>query len=447
MNPLNVVSVQIGGANPGDFVIQSDQCSDQVLAAHDSCSLLVAFVPTTNGVRTASLTVAYESFSGLQSQTLTLSGTGDPPQPTICVAANLVAFPITEIGSSTNLSVAVVNCGTLGLANFNASISGSGTNDFSIVSPICPSIAPGAVCPLTIAFAPTASGTRAAALTLTGVGATNQVVQLTGAGIAPSPRVCIPGNLNFGSVLLGSNAVQTVVVTNCGSALLSIGALTLSGPDAAKFTIQPATDGCSSSAIPPGGNCSFSVTYAATKVGGSAAFLTINDNTATGPEQISLTAACVNTQPDASISSKLTAKSFVGTGIINATGSGQEIKQTVKRGKTCVFYVQCQNVGSGNDRFTVLGGGSGAGYAAQYFLGTAVRGEDDVNITRAVTQGAFALTTLGAGATTSESSLIRVVITADRLAVLNTQHSVLITFTSSSNPLKSDTVKATFTIK
>ena len=367
--------------------------------------------------------------------------------------AGSLAFPVTEIGSRSKLDIVVANCGTLVLSNFSAMITGTdpGTNDFKIVQTTCPlgsAVPISGTCTLTIEFKPTAARMRPAFLTLSGDGITNQNVQLTGTGKAPAPLICIPNNLylDCGAVVLGSHTAQSVVVTNCGTALLTIGSIDLSGPDASKFQIV--TDGCSHSDIPPGGICSFSVVYTPTTVGSASATVTINDNTATGTHSINLGGQCVNTQPDASISSKLTPKSFVGKGVFDSTGTGagQEVSLPVTRGKSCVFYVVCQNAGTGTDRFTVSGGRSGSGYRVQYFLGTAIRGEDNVDITSTVTAGGYTTADLGAGGSTGEATLLRIVVTADKLAAKGA-HSVLVTYTSQSNQLKTDTVKATFTIK
>ena len=160
---MNVLSVQLAGNNPGDFVILQDQCSEKSLDPQETCSTLVGFSPTTNGVRTATLVVTYESFSGPQTKTLLLSGTGDAPRPQICTSASLV-FPVTDIGSSTNLSFVVTNCGTLVMPDFSVTLAGVASNDYQVVPPVCSSIPAGGTCTLTIAFAPTTNGTRAASL-------------------------------------------------------------------------------------------------------------------------------------------------------------------------------------------------------------------------------------------------------------------------------------------
>ena len=445
-NPFNVVSVTLAGDNLGDFKIVEQQCQDQWLSPQHACSMMVEFDPTTNGVRKANLVVEYVISSGPQTQTLQLSGTGDAAQPQICVSASAVTFPSTTVGFSTNLSVVVTNCGTLALS-LNTSLTGAGATDFYIDPAACPTIAPGASCALPIRFTPTTNGTRTASLIVSGAGATSQPISLTGPASKRVPRVCLPSKLNFGAVALGASTNQIVSITNCGTEPLAISSITLSGTNAARFAVLPA-DGCSNHSLAPGDSCSFTVAYTPTAVGSTSATLIIRDNDiATSPQSISLVGTCVNNQPNASISSKLTAKSFVGLGTNNTTGVGQECKQNVTHGKTCVFYVLCQNAGSSSDRYTVLGGGDGAGYTVQYFLGPAVRGDPGVDITRAVENGQYLMTALGAGASTSTSSMLRIVVTADKTATKGTTSSLLITFTSGVDATKSDTVKATFTIK
>ena len=57
------------------------------------------------------------------------------------------------------------------------------------------------------------------------------------------------------------------------------------------------------------------------------------------------------------------------------------------------------------------------------------------------------MTALGAGASTSASSMLRIVVTADKTAAKGTAGSLLVTFTSGLDATKSDAVKASFTIK
>jgi hypothetical protein len=67
-------TLQIANSNPEEFVVESDTCSDAVLAGHASCALTIRFRPTSGGQRSANLAIL-DSASG-QELTLAMTGTG-----------------------------------------------------------------------------------------------------------------------------------------------------------------------------------------------------------------------------------------------------------------------------------------------------------------------------------------------------------------------------------
>jgi Divergent InlB B-repeat domain/Lactonase, 7-bladed beta-propeller len=85
---LNVTSVALGGANPGDFKISSNNCG--MLAVNSFCTVGVEFFPQATGGRNATVSVTDNASSS--PQTVMLSGTGEPippppPQVTLTVSA------------------------------------------------------------------------------------------------------------------------------------------------------------------------------------------------------------------------------------------------------------------------------------------------------------------------------------------------------------------------
>jgi streptogramin lyase/ribosomal protein L24E len=73
-----VGSVTLGGANAGDFRILSDTCTNQTVGDNSSCSVSVAFAPSTLGTRSSNLTVVA---NGTALPSSSLSGTGVAPPP------------------------------------------------------------------------------------------------------------------------------------------------------------------------------------------------------------------------------------------------------------------------------------------------------------------------------------------------------------------------------
>jgi hypothetical protein len=69
-----VGSVTRSGSNATDFAVASDGCSNRTLAAHASCSVVLAFAPGGAGVRSATLSVPI----GGRSISTAVAGTGSP---------------------------------------------------------------------------------------------------------------------------------------------------------------------------------------------------------------------------------------------------------------------------------------------------------------------------------------------------------------------------------
>jgi len=90
-----------------------------------------------------------------------------------------------------------------------------------------------------------------------------------------SPSTCFsPQGLNFGFVRTGTSQNQTVTVTNCGNASLTISSIASSN---SIFTIPTSSNGCSQ-AVATNSSCSFVVTLTPTAVAAATATLTIASN-------------------------------------------------------------------------------------------------------------------------------------------------------------------------
>lgn len=160
---LVVDDLSIGGANAGDFSVDSSTCGGSV-AAGDSCVVDVAFKPSATGSRAASLEIS--SNDATSPSLVPLSGTGT--QPAIAVAPASVDFgeqPVSSIGASRSL--VVTNSGTGELNVGRAVVSGPAADDFLVNDSGCAGgIAPGGECAIAVRFAPSTGGSRAATLSV-----------------------------------------------------------------------------------------------------------------------------------------------------------------------------------------------------------------------------------------------------------------------------------------
>jgi uncharacterized repeat protein (TIGR01451 family) len=280
----------ITGPNATNFPIISQNCGFDTVQTGATCFVLIAFTPATIGTNQANL-VFTDNATG-SPRSIPLTGIGTPVAPLVCMSSGgPFVFPDQLLTTTSAVqSITITNCGSAALNITNLTITGSGSNDF-IVTQDCTSgtpIAPGAICAINVAFAPQATGTRQATLTMTDDAAGGPTtLLLQGDGIPLTPALCFGNNpINFSTVFVSStSSVQSVIITNCGRAPLVIGSVTLAGTNAGDFVINSST--CAT--VTPGNTCAIVVTFAPTATGIRTAVLTIGDNTAGNPDQVSLT--------------------------------------------------------------------------------------------------------------------------------------------------------------
>jgi dienelactone hydrolase len=101
-----------------------------------------------------------------------------------------------------------------------------------------------------------------------------------GVGLAPT-------SLSFTwGIDAGSSPAKMVTVSNSGDSDLIIGSLSVTGTDAADFSVSG--DGCSGQTITPTSQCTFSVAFDPSATGAKSAAVSIPSNAATSPDQFAL---------------------------------------------------------------------------------------------------------------------------------------------------------------
>lgn len=172
-----------------DFGIYHNSCGP-VLAAGDTCSVDVEFVPSAVGTRTGTLTVT-DSVGG--DHTASLTGTGVASAITFTPAA--LTFATTTVGgTSAAQHVTVGNGGTTAVTWGTLGVSG----DFGIAANSCVgTLSPGQQCGFDITFSPTLDGTRYGTVTLPDQYLNHQV-QAQGNGRGTAVVAVAPASLQFG---------------------------------------------------------------------------------------------------------------------------------------------------------------------------------------------------------------------------------------------------------
>lgn len=248
----------------GDFS-ETDTCTAGSIAVNSTCTIQVSFLPTATGSRTGVLTV-YGNVVGGQA-TAALAGTGIAAAAVVLNPITLT-FPSTLINSTSAVqNITISNTGGAPVGLKTPSVTG----DFVVAANTCgASLNASTGCTVSIAFSPTASGTRSGSFSITDDAGT-QTASLTGTGTSPATDSLSPDALTFASQQLGTaSAGQVITLTNAGDvALTLIGAQITSGD----FTV---VNSCGNS-LNAHSSCSMSVSFVPADLGVRAAVLSISD--------------------------------------------------------------------------------------------------------------------------------------------------------------------------
>ena len=326
---LNISSIALAGANPSDFSL-TNGCGT-TLAAGANCVLNVSFTPGAAGNFSAIVTVA-DNAAG-SPQTATLSGTGTAvAAPQAVLAPTSIGFGSEVIGTaSTAQIITLSNPGNATLNISSIALGGANPAVFGLTNGCGATLAAGANCSLSVAFAPSSAGVFSANLTVTdNASNSTQVATLSGTGtVPPAPQaVLAPSTVAFGNQVVNTtSSAKTVTLSNPGTASLSITSISLTGADASTFTL---TNGCSTT-LTAGASCTLSLTFSPASAASLSASVSVTDNASGSPQTVALTGTGIN--PDFAVSSPTSPQTVsagaVATYQVNVAPSAGDFDQPV----------------------------------------------------------------------------------------------------------------------
>ena len=223
------------------------------IAAGGSMSLNVTFSPQAGGPSSGALSIV--SNASNSQATESLSGTGSAPAPgQLSIAPAPLSFGSVTVGSSATQPMTLSAIG----GSVTISSAASSSPQFALQGASFPlTIAAGGSTSLNVTFSPQASGSSSGALSIVSNASNSQATEsLSGTGSAPAPgQLSIaPAPLSFGSVTVGSNAIQPITLSATGASV------TISS--AASSSSQFVLDGASFPlTIAAGSSTSFNVTF------------------------------------------------------------------------------------------------------------------------------------------------------------------------------------------
>lgn len=218
---IAVNSIAIGGSNPGDFS-QTNNCPT-TMPTTTSCSIAVAFGPTVEGNRSATLMAA----TGAANSPLSITLAGFGLYPAISVSPGSLTFASSTVGTpSTAQPVTVTNSGP-GLLTLGAiSFSGANPGDFSQTNNCPATLAVSAFCTVTVNVTPLNTGARTATMTI----ASNALAGTSTVTLAGTGTAVVPGTLvaSTPALFVANGSTGFVDLTNTGTGAISISSISIS---------------------------------------------------------------------------------------------------------------------------------------------------------------------------------------------------------------------------
>jgi hypothetical protein len=287
--PQTVTVSNIGGVTisftsivtSGDFAGATLVQCPSIPVEGEPCTFSITFTPKAAGTRMGTITFT-DNATG-SPQLVTLTGTGGSGTGTVTVAPSSLAFAAQPLNTTSGAeSVTVSNTGSTAVNFAGFSISGANSSDFALGSgasaSMCNasgSLAASASCTIGVTFTPTATGARAATLSIAdNATGSPQSVSLNGTGTNAQVIISIPpggattatatpgGSAYYGLEITGATGVSGTVQLGCTPSSPTItcnvipNTIVLTGkPVEVAFGIQTFCQGATASTgfMPPGG--------------------------------------------------------------------------------------------------------------------------------------------------------------------------------------------------
>jgi len=208
-------------------------------------------------------------------------------ETSVTVTPSALDFNSQLVGvASTSQALTLTNTGVWPLAISSISVTGTNAGDFKTTNTCGAALQPLASCKISVVFTPSQSGPRSATLVIPDVLNGTQSIGLGGIGVVSGPNATLtPASLSFEpQVIRTTSAVQTVTVSNYGSAPVNITGIAASANFAATSqTSQP----CPAS-LAAGASCYINVSFTPTTAGDLNGTLSITDNAPGSPQTVAL---------------------------------------------------------------------------------------------------------------------------------------------------------------
>lgn len=237
------------------------------------------------------------------------------PGPSLCPSATTLNFNFVRVGTASQpKTLTVNNCGNAALSVASVVAGGDFTETDNCTTA---AVSPGNSCTVQVTFKPTAEALRTATLLIASNTGVTTRVALSGTGAQPHVGFLSgTGPITFDSMLIGitSPVARTVIVSNVGTATLTITGMTTTG-DFAETNSCPQT-------LFPHANCLVTLNFTPTVAGLRTGAFTVASDDPNGPATVALSGTGYDAYPAPTITSISPNSAAAGTSNLQLTVNG-----------------------------------------------------------------------------------------------------------------------------
>ncbi len=255
VTPVTVNGTLLGSGGSGNFFVDTDGCTGQVLTVGQSCTVTVGYDATLASAGTDSDTFDFDTDAGIFTSNVFIDVY--PPYPYISVTPSSADFGTLNVGSTSACQdFQVRNDGMFdALITLNGPYYGDyATGSCTSPGPVCPTggspftLTPSQSCWVSLAFSPSFDGYSYDYLDIADGNSWWGYVSgatLFGYGLQPGPRITVDQYaLSFGTHPVGVAAPnQSVLFTNVGDAPLTVSSIALVGGSGFSLVGETCTSG------------------------------------------------------------------------------------------------------------------------------------------------------------------------------------------------------------
>jgi len=251
------------------------------LGAGQSAGLNVTFSPQTAG--NAAGTISVISNASNSPLAIPLSGQGGTVQLSVSPAS--ISFGNVKVGANGSQTVTLTNTGTSSVTVTQGTATGAGFSVSGLSVPL--TLAAGQSLSFNVTFAPTQAGNATGSVSvLSNASNSPTILPLAGTGITLQISAN-PTSLNLGNVTVGSKSTAAVMLTNTGTANVTISQASVSGTGFSMSGLSLPTT------LSAGQNTSFNATFSPTTAGRAAGNISVISTASNSPLAIPLSGAAV----------------------------------------------------------------------------------------------------------------------------------------------------------